>query len=380
MNETELHHARTVPLATLRRFLTLNGWKQVADVKKGIDVFKLGSGTGSEVEIVLPQQAASSDTLRRIADALRTLAQIGEQDLATLTALIRAVAIDVLRSTVPDTLVRNEAIHLDVAEAFIKNVKQLLSAAATTELSPEPFFGRIKKEAKEFADDCRFGHTFRGSFGFTIETPVLPNKSPTMEIVDQTPPFERRVMQRIARGLKTVQEAAAEQDATPITNNFRTGLSANMCEELVDIAEAVKGERLRFEFAFSPEWRVSPDIVIGESFDVSTAHVDLVKDAAKKLRLQEFERDRIISGRIVRLKSDNNPSDLLQPTGAREITIVWESTDFGEINVRVLLAPAEYLQAVEAHKTGREVSVGGLIERIGKTWRLSQPRAFTLLP
>lgn len=380
MNETELHHARTIPLSTLRRFLTLNGWRQVADVKRGIDVFKLGSGAGPEVEIVLPQQAAGSDTLRRIADALRTLAQIGDQDLAALTALIRAVAIDVLRSTVPDALVRNEAIHLDVAEGFIKNVKQLLSAAATTELSPEPFFGRIKKEAKEFADDCRFGHTFRGSFGFTIETPVLPNKSPTMEIVDQTPPFERRVMQRIARGLKTVQVAATEQDAAPITNNFRTGLSANMCEELVDIAEAVKGECLRFEFAFSPEWRVSPDIVIGERFEVSTAHVDLVKDAAKKLRLQEFERDRVIRGRIVRLKSDKDPSDLLQPTGAREITINWESTDFGEINVRVLLAPAEYLQAVEAHKTGRQVSVGGLIERIGKTWRLSQPRAFTLLP
>ncbi len=379
MNDIELQHARTVPLATLRRYLTLNGWRLFTDIKRGTDIYKLTLGAGPEVEIVLPQVTSGSDTLRRIAEALRTLSQIGDQDLPSVTALIRAVAIDVLRSTVPDALVRNEAIHLGVAEGFIKNVKQLLSAAATTELSPEPFFGRIKKEAKEFADDCRFGHTFRGSFGFTIETPILPNKSPTLEIVDQTPPFERRVMQRIARGLKTVQMAVAEQDATPITNGFRTGLSANMCEELVDLAESIKGERLGFEFAFSPEWRVSPDIIVGERYEVTMAHVDLIKDAAKRLRLQEFERDRTITGRIVRLKSDKDPSDLLNTTGTREVSILWESADFGEINVRVALAPPEYLQAVEAHKTGRQIRVGGLIERIGKTWRLSQPREFTIV-
>ena len=220
MNETDLQQARTIPLTTLRRFLTVNGWRQIADIKFGMDVYKLRV-EGVEVEIVLPQQTTGGDTLRRITEALRTLSQIGDHDVATVAALIRTVAIDVLRSTVPDALVRNEAIHLDVAESFVRSIKHLLSASATTELSPEPFFGRIKKEAKDFADECRFGHTFRGSFGFTIETPVLPNKSPTLEIVEQTPPFERRVMQRIARGLKTVQTAMTEQDSGSIANHFR---------------------------------------------------------------------------------------------------------------------------------------------------------------
>ncbi|MFM9940486.1 MAG: hypothetical protein ACKVP7_13445 [Hyphomicrobiaceae bacterium] len=379
MNEIELQHARTVPMYTLRRYLTLNGWHHFADVRRGMDIFKLGFASGPEVEIVLPQQTTGDDTLRRIAEALRTLSQINDQDIPSISAQIRAIAIDVLRSTVPDTLVRNEAIHLDVAAGFIKNVKQLLSAAATTELSPEPFFGRIKKGAKDFADECRFGHTFRGSFGFTIESPVLPNKAPTLDVIEQTPPFERRVMQRIARGLKTVQTAVNEQDVAPIMENFRTGLSANMCEELVDLSDSIKGERLAFEFAFSPEWRVSPDIVIGARFEVSGAHVELIKDAAKRLRLQDFERDRTINGRIVRLKSDKDPSDLLNPMGSREITISWESEDFGEINVKVALTPQQYLLAVEAHKTGKPVQVGGLIERIGKTWRLSQPRDFIIL-
>ena len=177
-----------------------------------------------------------------------------------------------------------------------------------------------------------------------------------------------------------MQIAVIEQDPGPITSHFRTGLSANMCEELAEIADSVKGERLGFEFAFSPEWRVSPDIVVGERYDISTAHVELIVDAAKRLRLQEFERNRTITGRVIRLKSDNDPSNLLNPVGSREIAILWASEDFGEINVRVALPPEEYLDAVEAHKTGRHVRVAGLIERIGKTWRLAEPREFALVP
>ena len=282
MSEIELQQARTVPLVTLRRFLTLSGWRQIADIQRGMDVYKF-EADGAEVEIVLPQQTTGGEALRRITDALRTLSQINDQDVATVAANIRAVAIDVLRTTVADALVRNEAIQLDVAEAFLKNIKKLLSATATTELSPKPFFARVNKKAKEFADECRFGHTFRGSFGFTIETPVLPAK----EIVEQTPPFERRVMQRVARGLKTVKIAVTEQNPKPITSHFRTGLSANMCETLAELADAVKGERLSFEFAFSPEWSVPPDIVVGERYEISTNDVELIVDAAKDLRLQE---------------------------------------------------------------------------------------------
>ena len=67
------------------------------------------------------------------------------------------------------------SVRLDIAEAFLKNAKGLLAAAATTEVSPKPFFGRVTKAAVVYSDDCRFAHTFRGSFGFAIESPVEAN-------------------------------------------------------------------------------------------------------------------------------------------------------------------------------------------------------------
>lgn len=186
-------------------------------------------------------------------------------------------------------------------------------------------------------------------------------------------------MERLARGLRSVQVALTEQDAAQIFDNYRTGFSANVCEELIGLVESIKGERVGFEFSFSPEWRVPLDIRGSVRYEIAANHVELVKDAAKRLRLQEFERNRVIRGRVVRLKSDRDPSDLLNPTGAREITVQWMSEDFGEINVKITLPPEQYLQAVEAHKNGRSISVAGHIERIGRTWVLMSPTAFNVL-
>lgn len=377
IRDAEFQIGRTVPLGALRRYLTLNNWHGPEEVGHGLDLYKFIQD-GATLEILLPRAASDDSHLRWIADALRTLSQFQNTELPHIASIVRSVGVDTLKSTVPDALVRFESIHLDVAAGFLKYVKQLLAAAATTEIAPEPFFFRVRKEAKNYADDCRFGHTFRGSFGFTIESPVTPNPSPTIEVIEQIPPFERRVMQRLARGLRSAQAAVSEQDTSAIVENYKIGLSANMCEELVDLAESIKGERLGFEFAFSPEWRMSPDIRSDRHFVIAAQHIELIKDAARHLRLQEFERNVVVAGRIVRLKSDNDPSDLLHPLGSREVTIQWNSEDFGEINVRVLLTPQQYLAACEAHKAGREIAISGFIERVGKIWRLLEPSDFNI--
>jgi hypothetical protein len=66
-----------------------------------------------------------------------------------------------------------------MAANYIAGVKTLLAATATTEMHPLPHFLRVRKEATDYAETCQFAHTFRGSFGFTIESPVCPNVAPT---------------------------------------------------------------------------------------------------------------------------------------------------------------------------------------------------------
>jgi hypothetical protein len=87
-----------------------------------------------------------------------------------------------------------------------------------------------------------------------------------------------------------------------------------------------------------------------------------------------------VVGRITRLRSESDPSDLLHPVGAREVLVQWQTSEFGEISVKVLLPPDQYLAAVEAHKNGQAISVSGMIEHVGRTWTLLNPTNFSVVP
>jgi hypothetical protein len=358
--------------------LVLHGWSQTQNVRSGFDLFTIAADHSTKLELLLPQKSSNADAIRRMNDALRTIAQLESRDLTSLVEDVRAVGIDVWRSIVPDALVTYEAVRLAIAEEFIKNARGLLAAAATTESSPKPFFGRITKVAAAYADDCRFGHTFRGSFGFSIESPVAPNLSPSLPTVEENPPLERRIMQRIARGVNYIAQAGVEGDPAIIFDNYQTGFSANMCEDFVDLMGAVGGQSLGFEFSFSPEWRPPSDITGKVHVELAPVHVELVKDAARQMRLQEIERNQTVIGRVVRLETDLNPSDLFEQ-GDREIAIHWISKDFGPIRVRLTLPADQYLAALDAHGQGRTVSVSGLIDRQGRYWYLRDPANFSVI-
>ena len=100
-----------------------------------------------------------------------------------------------------------------------------------------------------------------------------------------------------------------------------------------------------FSFSFSPEWRADAELVQAKQFAVSMKHVEVLRAAAKILRTQFSSRQETVSGRVVRLASEGDPSDLLNPMGERQIAVQWSSEDLGEIHVRVALSAFDYLCA-----------------------------------
>jgi hypothetical protein len=85
-----------------------------------------------------------------------------------------------------------------------------------------------------------------------------------------------------------------------------------------------------------------------------------------------------MSGRVVRLQNQTDPTDLSSQTGEHEIMVLWASRDFGDIQVRVNLTPADYLTAVNAHGAGRPVWISGALTKTGRQWFLSEPHNFTV--
>lgn len=350
----------------------MRDWKETATKNDAITLF-YSTIEGERLEVPLPTRRDFEGAERLISDALRTLSQLAEREAAELADDINSLGFDRIRSIIPDEQVRADSIDLNVATNFILSARRLVTATATNELVPSTFYGRITKDALAYTERCRFGHTFRGSFGFTIESPVIQNDEPPLPGIPQTPPFERRVIQRLVRGLHDVQKAEATENPGIIAENYERGFNANMCEALVDLISGTS-DRLAIEVAWSPEWRPSPDVPSAPVFHIKPVTVEIVRDAANSLRRAETARELDILGKVIRLKSEHNPADLLDLTSPREIVIQWMSDEFGPLNVKVNLSPTDYIAALEAHRTGQMVSITGVLERINRTWILSYPK------
>lgn len=373
LNQTNL------PLSSLRRYLRATGWRSRVLPRPNLELFVLSGADANDIELVIPTTASEPDTQRRILLALETLSDLEERDISAVAGAVRLIGFDIMKARLPDHLVFRDTIYLRLAENFLRHTRKLLQNAASTELLPDRFLSTIPKEGEEYASRCRLGHTFRGSFGFTVESPVGPNTDdPGFELntFPTPPPFERRVIERVVRGLHSVALAEVESNPEIITRGFDKGFSADMCDDLVRLVESTEADTVTFDFAFSPEWSISMDVLRASHVTISSRAVAVTKEASQELRQRKVDPYQHIRGRIIRLESKDNPSDLLRAVTPREVAVLWESAEFGDINVRIRLAPEDYLAAVRAHESGQEVIVTGRLEKVGRGWVLSDPTDF----
>ncbi|HWE92724.1 MAG TPA: hypothetical protein VG269_02015 [Tepidisphaeraceae bacterium] len=383
----------SIPLDLLRRYLAATGWHAL---RRKIDVprpestaarvliegrtsakrnFEIYVSDEEDIELIVPSSANSSEYPAQVERIVTAIAMLKDQSEAVVAQSIREIAFDVVRSTIPDAQVMDDAIHLEIARNFVVGIRSVLAAAATTELHPTPYFLRLKKEGVEFADGCRFGHTFRGSFGFVVESPLYGTNQETLPGIAPAPPFERRVMRRLTNGLKALANAVAADSTGPIVDAVQSGFSANVCEQLAVLIEGTSQNALALDFSFSPEWKEGEPVATpsSEHFMVGHSHMEIASAAARELRLQIRSSAETVFGRVTRLASEGDPSDLTDLMGEREVAILWSSEELGDITVRASLTPADYLRAVDAHATGRPVEVSGTLEHRPRRWVLLNP-------
>ena len=404
MNANRGHEDVMVPLDLLRRYLFAHGWSRLpipatsafwplegpAGVARLLNarsggrrtyelfVYREGGDEEDVIEIVVPTENRISDYGRRIEDVIRTLSQFENRSPVEIVADIRSIGFDVIRSTLPDYHVENDSIRLEIAANYISEMRQLMVVTATTESNPDPYFLRVKKEAKEYVGRCRFGHTFRGSFGFVIESPIGPNNEPALMASEQVFPYERRVIQRMSVGIQSIVAAVESGDVSQIVNNYKVGFSANSCEQFAYLIENSVQTGIVLEFSFTPEWPQSSSQHSKFRFQIDSRHAEISRVAAKEMRSKPVLRQETIVGKVVRLASDSDPNDLLSKLDDREIAIRWNSED-GELLVRVHLSPEDYLRAVDAHRNGLQVSISGTLEKRGRRWFLKGPNSFAVI-
>jgi hypothetical protein len=372
-----------VPLRVhdLALYLRKTGWQRVHHPNQRLLVFEHGiiNGTEQPLRTVLASSDDYADSPELIGNALDLLAEVQGVDVQQIARAVHAIDRDILSVRFLGPQASSGGMRLDTATTVVLQLRDLLAYAACVEEYPRPYFPRATSIGRKYTESCVFGHTFPGSFGFTIESPTGP--APFSDSNDSPPPFERRVMTRVLRGIGDLRQAILSGEPEMLVQRYEAGLNANMCELLEETLKQADDAEMEYSVLWSPEWPVPPEIQELHAVRLQPSAAAFLGAAARQLRRLEESKTRQISGRVVALQSDASASDDERTEDPEQVaTILWEEQRGRKLRVRVALEHPDYILACDAHKVGQEVRVTGRLEKVGKFWTLMAPSQFEVLP
>jgi hypothetical protein len=329
------------------------------------------------VEVEVPQRSTAPDYARTVERLIADLARVENLAANELLRDLRSASLDVVRIRLEGGATRDGRIPVDAGARVFEASRELLLAAACAALRPQSAYANRKpREATELLQRARFGQTEVGSFVLTIESEVAPRLQERLQdgdlapLVDADPdaPLERKASVALLSGLTGLGAAARESAATnqlePFERRAQQGVSANLCDAVVELLDASAADSVRVGVSFAgcrPHRSVDPAQVVFTSDTIS-----VLRDAAKQLRARSKVTDSEIIGTVVKL---DRPS----PELPGEVT-VHGVIDGRRRSVRIALEREDYETALGAHRDGRWLSCVGDLVREGRGWCLRNPR------
>jgi hypothetical protein len=356
---------KTINLESLNSFLSLKGWTRSSDVylDKNTIYSSPKNPLGESIEILVPNSSTFIDYYNRLADVINTLSFYYDQDTSDVIRSISSCFTDIFQTRIIDTGLFENSLPIDEVYREIGGIRSLFLYGASSEVTPSRHFDNPLSRSQKFIENCRFGHTFKGSFGFTVELPIIKAREERdlFEI-----PFERKVNERIARGLNLISQAVKSDNADILVDAYNTAFNSKMCDALLNISnQASKSVELSFNWA--KEVDLSEDIRNFKSIILTEAHYDVISYASSKLKEVPPE-DKLVMGKIINLHCNNNPVD---ESITKSIIIKYIDDNSSKLDVKATLNSHDYKLACKAHIEGVDITINGKLERTGGQWTLT---------
>lgn len=359
-----------VTLFDLVSYLEFAGWRRRTIPNERVNIFELTDEHAHGLELQLPSNDNFTDTPRRIQDALYAISQIEDRNVNDLTVEIIGYNTDSLAFRLQ---IEKDADTLPIANAstHVKSIKNLLLFGGCSELVPRAHFEQPLAGAQGIINDFNFCHTFRGSFGFEVVSTVA-KKENTLDLF--TPPVNRRVLERITRGLLLLEEASSKDNPHVIIEGYEGALNARMCDALAEI-----GLDGAVSFDIDVGWArtLSPpkELASFRSTKIGAREVEILKFASEQLKIIPPHPE-IIDGLVINLHCALDPT---KGNAHRTVALKVMHKTYGSLEVKISLGPNEYLSAIDAHARGRLISVVGQLQRKGNVWSLDSITDFQVL-
>jgi hypothetical protein len=331
------------------------------------------SNKSADREVLVPLNRNYADYVRRLAEAVKSLEDVEERPAALIVQDLISAPFDIIRLRAEEETDITGSITLNGGVDFIRGAKDLFLAATCAAWERRAYFpSRKPREAEELIAASRLGQTERGSFIVTIYVPVavIQGSQVTMEGVFREP-FARRatktLLGAVSAAIMAAEASKREEALAPFWGAVGSGVSANLCEALVDIHASTHAPALdlavRWAFTAPAPVGVGPTVVRADQ-------ISALSDAGRFFRKVEPPRDTIVSGKVVRLERDEE-----MPGRIAIKAVIGGKTR----RVRLVLSGDDYHNALDAHDKDLPVLVQGDLMLEGRSYELVSPRGFRVV-
>ena len=359
----------------VKGYLEFHGWIEQEKIGNKDSIWIQHCEDGDEFEVLLPLLKDLRDYSANISTLIETL-EIAEQrpQIQILNDLTNYSA-DILRVRVNTPKTVNGRIPFNDGIKFSHGVKDLIVFNAKATIKPEAYFEKKgnSSDIDRYLENLQMGHE-KGSYVLDIISP-LPSQ-PTLdfgeEISDIVEPFARKTMKHLARSLQIVQNLAErvssnEIDVDHFLEVVSEGVSANLCDAIVEIDKSGECRGVDIKLSWSPILKVGNDFPT--AIFLSRNIIPVIERAAK--RLKSIHKDNFeLRGIVINLHR-------LPDTKTGKVTIK-SNIDDKNRDVAVQLQDEDYEIAVQAHKEQSLIVCYGELSKEGKTFNLLNPRRIAI--
>ena len=360
-----------IPYSNLSVYLEKNGWvtEEVIDTSR---IYSNELESGPKVTISLPDK--NTEKIEKyLFHLFETLSNFeGRRQEAIIESIVN-IDKDIWKISLSKG-VNVGSLDLNDVEEIIKSIKVLFSYSASSEQEAKPYFEKSLSTGKSFVKECKFGHTYIGSFGFTIITPTDDTQYKTLEtgIDDElSVPLGRRINERVLKSLDLIDKEEKIEDVTQV---YEETLNANMCMALKRLLEISKAD-IEYSIQFSPLREITPKIKGKSKICIKYSGINYLESVYKKMYTEyELIKNFTLRGNIKELKGkksegDDNDSDY-------NIMIIGDIGDKEGEKIHITLNEKDYIKACELHKESikrkkeKLIKVSGNLRRTKQKWYL----------
>ncbi len=373
---------QTVSFLDLTAYLRASGWKEI-DAEGTTSLWEFVKEENC-LEVLVPKNESWRDYPTRVQEVFRVLGDVEERSELAILRDVGRVSSDAIRLRASNNGGNDGTILLSDAVQLSASGRGMLAAAACSADRPRrAYHSRKPSRVIRYVDSLRLDQSERGSYIFTILSPVAPALRSSQTNFDfpgvsgdPTEPFSRKVTRTLVSALGLLvdlsERGIATGEMTAFEDAVEQGISADLCESLSLINEAHRVDSVDVSILWAPT-RPFPGYV-NNKVTLSRGIIEVVAEAGRRLREKEPTEDFELTGPVLKVERENDTSE-----GRRGTVVIYGMVAGKPRKVSLLLEKESWDLAhaalADRHQLFR--CVGELV-RVGNQYRLQSPRRVEL--